>query len=73
MYLRTLFSRNNSEVKEVIELPKFDKRAMRRQLDTDKVEISEEVIGQLREFISVIASYYNDNPFHVSDDAPRRI
>ncbi|CAB9510863.1 Receptor-type guanylate cyclase gcy [Seminavis robusta] len=52
------------EVKEVIMLPSFDKRAARRQLDFDKVEIQENVVFQLREYISIVASCYNDNPFH---------
>ncbi|CAB9520220.1 Receptor-type guanylate cyclase gcy [Seminavis robusta] len=52
------------EVKEIIELPQFDKRAAKRQLDIDKVEVPDLVVQQLRDYISLVASLYNDNPFH---------
>ncbi|CAB9499000.1 Receptor-type guanylate cyclase gcy [Seminavis robusta] len=52
------------EVKEIIELPEFDRRAARRQRDNQDVVIADEVIAELREYISVIASLYNQYPFH---------
>jgi hypothetical protein len=52
------------EVKEIIELPKFSRRAAKRMLENEDVEVSDSVVRQLREFVSEIAGRYNDNPFH---------
>ena len=53
------------EVREVIELPSFDRRAARRQRDNEeKVELPDKVVEQLKEFISRIAAMYNPNEFH---------
>ena len=53
------------EVREVIELPGFDRRAARRQRDNEeKVELPDKVVEQLKEFISRIAAMYNLNAFH---------
>lgn len=52
------------EVKEIIELPTFDKRAARRQRENQDVEIPDTVVRQLKAFITEIASLYNANPFH---------
>ena len=52
------------EVSESITLPKFDPRAAKARARPSSVEIREEVISQLREYITIIASKYHDNPFH---------
>ena len=61
-------SRSNSvgetvldEVKEFITLPS---EATTYQQDPEKVELSEEVLSQLFQYVNGIASLYNDNPFH---------
>lgn len=46
------------EVKTIIELPEFDKRAARRQRDNKDVEIPEAVVQQLRNFVTEIAEMY---------------
>jgi hypothetical protein len=52
------------EVKEIIELPDFDKKTARRQRENGDVEVPENVVKELREFITAIADRYNPNPFH---------
>ena len=49
------------EVVEVLALPQFKAG---RQQDIEAVEISPEVLKQLREYVSTIAYMYNDNTFH---------
>jgi len=53
-----------SEVLEIIALPKFDAKAAKNQEDPDKVEIPPVVIAQLHHYVSMIATMYNQNPFH---------
>jgi hypothetical protein len=50
------------EVTEVIKLPKFDAKVA--ALENKEKIINSEVSSQLREYVSVIASMYHDNPFH---------
>jgi len=56
------------EVMEVIQLPKFqNKRSENRRSRKDvhvPVEVSDEVVSQLRDFITAIAKTYKTNPFH---------
>lgn len=54
------------EVVEIVKLPKFDKRAARRQREneSDELEVPAKVVEQLKQFITEIAGKYNDNPFH---------
>ncbi|CAB9522519.1 Receptor-type guanylate cyclase gcy [Seminavis robusta] len=53
------------EVKEIIELPKFDRKAARRLRENADVEVPEDVVQQLRLFITEVADLYNnDNAFH---------
>jgi hypothetical protein len=52
------------EVKEIIELPDFDKKIARRQRENGDVEVPENVVKELREFITAIADRYIPNPFH---------
>ena len=57
------------EVKEIIALPEFDRKAARRQKDVDTVEIAPEVVAQLKEHVTWIAGKYRDNPFRNCDHA----
>jgi hypothetical protein len=52
------------EVKKVIQMPKFDKCAVMGVNDHFNVTISPAVIAELREYISIIACGYRNNPFH---------
>jgi len=52
------------EVKEIIELPEFNHRTGKKQQDPDSVEISSQVVSQLREYVSCIANQYRNNAFH---------
>lgn len=52
------------EVKEIILLPEFDRRAATRQKDSDLVAVPDIVLEQLKFFVATIAQMYNDNPFH---------
>lgn len=53
------------EVVEIVELPKFDSAAY----TSKDVEISQEVVSQLSNYIKVVASMYRHNPFHNFDHA----
>lgn len=53
-----------SEVEEIIELPKFDKRAAKRLRENDQLRIPDKVTKQLKEYITEIADRYNNNHFH---------
>lgn len=52
------------EVKEIIALPAFDRKASVRQKDPSKIVIPEVVLDQLKDLVTTIAMMYNDNPFH---------
>lgn len=53
------------EVQEIIELPKFNAKAAKIQKDANDVELGADVVQQLHDFITVIASMYRaDVPFH---------
>jgi Adenylate and Guanylate cyclase catalytic domain len=53
------------EVVEVVHLPRFDGRAARNQQDPKTVELEKEVVDQLHNYVTVIASLYRaDVPFH---------
>jgi len=51
------------EVAEVIHLPKV-KLETNEPTDPASIELSYDVVDQLRHFIHTIAAMYNDNPFH---------
>jgi hypothetical protein len=53
-----------NEVVEIINMPKFDARTQRNQLDPNSVELSVDVVTQLREYVEAIAAQYRQNPFH---------
>lgn len=52
------------EVNEIIHLPEFDGFVARHEPDPETVEIDDEVIGQLNDFVRIIASMYRQNAFH---------
>jgi hypothetical protein len=52
------------EVTEVITLPKFNAKAAALADEYKKVQISDTVRAQLREYVSIIASSYHENAFH---------
>lgn len=51
------------EVKEIVELPKFQE-ARSDQGNPDSVVLDEEVLDQLYDYVCNIAALYRDNPFH---------
>ena len=57
------------EVREIIELPEFDGKAAKNQLDPSSVEIPKKVEEELRQLVSGIAAMYRSNPFHNFDHA----
>ena len=57
------------EVKEIITLPEFDAHAVKLQEDPEQVDLGQTVIGQLRAYISTIASMYRKNDFHSFEHA----
>jgi hypothetical protein len=52
------------DVAEVILLPRYDAKAFAEAQDFRSVKVSPEVLSQLREYVSIIASAYHDNHFH---------
>lgn len=52
------------EVAEVIFLPRFDEKAFMEAKDHRHVDVGANVMSQLRKYVSIIASWYHDNPFH---------
>ena len=52
------------DVTEVIELPAFDAEMFVASVDPKTVELKENVVNQLREYVTIIASTYRENPFH---------
>jgi Adenylate and Guanylate cyclase catalytic domain len=52
------------EVSEIIMLPKFDPKVYRNHDDPDAVQMSDDVLQQLHDYVSTIATMYRDNPFH---------
>jgi len=51
-----------SEVTEVIMLPNFD--ATSNTIDPSRIELSEDVVNQLRDYVQTLAAMYRENPFH---------
>lgn len=50
------------EVKEIISLPEF--KETRKMRDPAEVKIPDDVVGQLRSYVSTIAGLYKENSFH---------
>mmetsp|Transcript_94 Transcript_94/g.267 ORF Transcript_94/g.267 Transcript_94/m.267 type:complete len:1155 (-) Transcript_94:417-3881(-) len=53
-----------SEVKEIITLPEFDASASRVEEDPENIDLGDDVMQQLRSFISTLALMYRKNGFH---------
>lgn len=51
-----------SEVQEIVRLPKFEADSQR--VDPWSVQLSEEVLSQLKDYVQTLAAMYRDNPFH---------
>jgi len=52
------------EVKEIILLPEFDVKAANSQETTESIDLGEDVMIQLRDYVTIVATLYRDNPFH---------
>ena len=52
------------EVKEIIALPPFDRRAAKRKVDIEQVVIPPVVVNQMLVYVTRIAYMYRNNPFH---------
>ncbi|CAB9523362.1 Receptor-type guanylate cyclase gcy [Seminavis robusta] len=52
------------EVREVITMPRFDPEAYANQVDPKTINLGQKVETQLREYVQVVASLYQSNPFH---------
>jgi class 3 adenylate cyclase len=52
------------EVAELIDLPDIDSKGVHSQKDTSDVVFSPIVVGQLRDYITTVASMYRFNAFH---------
>lgn len=57
------------EVVEVIELPEFDVAAYHANTDAKHIKLDPSVESQLRKFVALMATAYQDNPFHNFDHA----
>jgi len=57
------------EIVEIISMPKFDAGAARGEADWQTIDIGEEAQNELREYVSLIASMYRENPFHSFEHA----
>eukprot|EP00934_Nitzschia_sp_Nitz4_P001546 Nitzschia sp. Nitz4//scaffold248_size28759//20159//24979//NITZ4_008111-RA/size28759-snap-gene-0.11-mRNA-1//-1//CDS//3329543998//1546//frame0 len=54
-----------AEVQEIIELPRFDKEGVKRMRETmETISLSDDLLDNLRDFVSQIAGMYRHNPFH---------
>jgi hypothetical protein len=53
-----------NEVKEIIHLPEFDAKSASNQDNPESIDLGEEAMAQLRDYVSIIATMYRDNPFH---------
>ena len=52
------------EVAEIIHLPEFNENVARYQEDATTIELGDDVLMQLKEFVMQTAKSYRDNPFH---------
>ena len=61
----TLYNRPLDEIKDIIVLPEFNQSSSGNTgRNVDDIVLPEEVVVQLRQFVSIIASMYRANPFH---------
>ena len=67
-HLEDMFSAGRvalEEVEEVIKLPVYDTNNYEHFAEAaESVELGEEIMSELREFVTAIAQMYNSNPFH---------
>jgi hypothetical protein len=52
------------EVKDVIELPKYDANAAELQVDEKSIELDEAAVSQLQLYVQTISALYPQNGFH---------
>lgn len=52
------------EVRDIIILPKFDAKTQRNLMNSHDIQLSSEVISQLRTYVHSLAGRYRENPFH---------
>jgi class 3 adenylate cyclase len=52
------------EVKEIVTLPVFNADTLMKMKDPELVDLGDEVIAQLTEYVTIISAMYRDNPFH---------
>ncbi|CAB9512393.1 cyclase soluble subunit alpha-3 [Seminavis robusta] len=57
------------EVQEIIALPQAQAKVLLGGKHAAKIELSKEVVQQLHDYVSIIASMYNKNPFHSFEHA----
>eukprot|EP00980_Cylindrotheca_fusiformis_P021073 scaffold8079_cov121-Cylindrotheca_fusiformis.AAC.1 len=52
------------QIADKIPMPEFDSKMAKHSMDADSVELSSEVVSQLKDLVATIASMYKDNSFH---------
>lgn len=52
------------EVQEVIAMPKYNPKLAAKEADPSSINLDLNVIAQLENYVTTIASLYRDNPFH---------
>jgi class 3 adenylate cyclase len=57
------------EVVETIAMPMFDSQKASRRIDTETIVLSSEIRAQLFDYVTAIASMYQENPFHCFEHA----
>ena len=60
------------EVKEIITLPKLDLKLAKAQEEADSIELDDDIVAQLNEYVSNIAAMYRENAFHNFEHASRK-
>jgi hypothetical protein len=58
-------SNPRNQITETIFMPEFDPKAAKSQVDPESIELSANVVAQLKSYVTTIACMYHDeNPFH---------
>jgi hypothetical protein len=52
------------EFKEIVNLPKIEADDLTRRKDPSTVVLPDEVVSQLRDYVTKVAGFYLENPFH---------
>ena len=52
------------EVKEIITLPNFNDQSSQNEVDSDSIDLGEDVKAELHDYVATIALMYRENPFH---------